>query len=372
MSMRVKPIHQRERIKNIILCFTFICSFINYSAFAETDTEYTVLANLVYFRPMIYIPEKAQPCQGVRVSERSILTSPECQKKVLGALEQAVPVEAMNSDSVSIGHIKASYSKAAESSLLSIELDAGDSHYEPLSVSTGNASNDTELMAYYLEYNDGIEFVEQIFSFDMSTAGNRTTISLPNNNDSPDGALVSLHKKAFCVVSGDLCVMISSLQGISSRSLTLPGKELTCVQEANKTYHFNCGSRTVKYCRESFPFLVNGACKNPLSGQHCTFTSLYVPPGEFCPGGAGDDNITCGSCSAYYVYCTGNYNPTTVTCKPRGCMPGCKGKPDSEDSNLIAPIVGSVVGGLALIGTIVAVTGCLIYKYRYRATYQNL
>ncbi len=88
--MKAKSSHQKDRIKNITFYSVLICSCINHSAFAETDTEDGVLSNLVYFQPQIYIPEKAQPCQSIRVSDDPILTSTACYKKIFHMTRQAL------------------------------------------------------------------------------------------------------------------------------------------------------------------------------------------------------------------------------------------------------------------------------------------
>ncbi|WP_448216891.1 hypothetical protein [Endozoicomonas sp. 2B-B] len=365
--IKAKPSHQKDRIKNIIFYSVLICSYINHSAFAETDTEDGVLSNLVYFQPQIYIPEKAQPCQGIRVSDDRVLTSKACYKKIFHMARQALTIEALNVDSLTIGRIKKLNSQAAASGFLPIKRNADNTIFKPLPLSSGNATRNTDAVVYYLENNDGLVVAKQAISLEELPVANQLTIPLPVSY-LPDGALVSQHQRALCTVSGDSCVVISSLLGVLNPTLTL--SEKTCIQEVVKTYHFHCGTRTLKYC-QVFPTLeATGTCINPLSGEKCDFDSLYIEEEQYPYYVGGGDTVKCTSCYAEYNHEDDpDDRSKKTTCKPKGCMPGCKDKPDNNGKNLIAPIVGGVAGGLVLIGT---VAGCLIYKYRHRASYQNL
>ena len=219
MNMKTESNQRRERNKNIIFCFAFICSLFNHSVFAETDTEDTVMANLVYFRPMIYIPEKAQLCQGVRVSKRGILTSPACQRKVIDVLEQSVPIEAMNSNSVSIGHIKASHNKAT--GFLFIEPEAGNSPYAPIKKEKSHyfillgqdyMGNSKELEIHYLLLNDeGALAVKNYITADLLFRTDKATAQMATLGHLPDGAVAGLGKHVHCIISGNTCLRADSL-----------------------------------------------------------------------------------------------------------------------------------------------------------------
>lgn len=377
--MKTAPHRQRERIKKNVFCFVFICGCINHSAFAETDTEDRVLANLVYFQPLIYIPEKTQPCQGIRISESSILTSPTCHRKVLDLMNQVTTMEVQNSDSVTIGFIKAS-NKETAIGLMSMESQAGTSLYTSLTVSTGRTTSNTDLTANYLvQSNEGMNVIKHPFAFGSKpSAVGQMLIQLPHGIHLPDGAAIKLKNTLFCVVADNACIrppyLLNSLKKDSDSRCP----------DVNSTYHFHCGRRAIGNCYENvvpgaaMSIHASGTCINPKSQEQCSFKSEFVVSFGTAGDAGKSDEITCSSCLARYIF-TSSSEPyeygSTVDCNPQGCMPGCKNKPDSKQSKkrLIAPIVGGIGGGFLLMNVVIGtVVGCLYYKYRHRAKYQKM
>ena len=386
ISMKAKQCQLKERIGKVIFCFIFVFNFSKHPVFAEEDTQENAFANLIYFQPRIHIAEKAEPCLGVRVSKKQIFTSPSCARQIFALFKQGVEVNVLNPGGVILGQIQTSHDRADAAGFLSIELYADNLPYQPPVMSTTNATNGIELSAYYmLESNEEVNVTKHYFTFDsQQNAGVQTLIKLPSDISLPDGAPVKLRNKLFCVVVGDTCIRSSYLLSAfkNDNDPRCPG--------ANGTYHFHCGERAIDDCSEDVTpgvgvdTTVSGTCVNPESKEQCTFDSLYTQ--NFDPDGGGyagrHDYITCKSCSAKYSWSSSPDLPgKLVLCKPKGCMPGCKGKPDPKPDpkhsgkNSVDAIVGGTIGGvaaLAVIGAIVSVAGCLIYKRHHRATYQNL
>lgn len=380
--MKTKQCLLKEQIGNVIFFFLFIISFSKQSVYAEEDTEGKAFANLVYFQPRIYIAEKAQPCIGVRVSKKQILTSPSCAKEMLALFKQAVEINVLSPDGVKLGHIQTSHNGSAKAGLLSIDLYADNLPYQPSVMSTVNATNGTELSAYYMRGSD--ERMNVTFTFDsQQNSGVQTMIKLPSDFSIPDGAPVKLRNKLFCVVVGDTCIRLSYLLNAFAKD-----NDPRCPR-ANATYYFNCGERERDSCSQDISawginIHASGACVNPESKEHCTFDSLFTfVPGAGSLGYTGaSDVIKCKSCSAQYALTISPPLPDRefVICTPKGCMPGCKDKPDPKpdpkhsDKKPVNSIVEWTVGGVAAVALIgaMATLGYMIYKRRHRATYQGL
>ncbi|WP_257291880.1 hypothetical protein [Endozoicomonas sp. ONNA1] len=384
--MKTKQCLLKKRTGNIIFCFLFIISFSKQPVFAEEDTEGNASVNLVYFQPRIYIAEKAQPCIGVRVSKKQILTSPSCAKEILALFKQAVEINVLSPAGVKLGHVQTSHNRSAKAGLLSIDLYADNLPYQPPVMSTVNATNGTELSAYYMRGSDEeMNVTKHYFTFDdQKNSGVQTMIKLPSDISIPDGAPVKLRNKLFCVVVGDTCIRSSYLLNAFAKD-----NDPRC-PKANATYYFNCGKRAIDNCHqdispeEGIDIHASGACVNPESKEHCTFNSqLTFVPGAGSLGYMGAyDQIKCKSCSAQYSWTNSPPLPARkfVICTPKGCMPDCKDKPDPKPDpkhsgkKPVNSIVEWTVGGvatLALVGT-VATVGYLMYKRRHRANYQGL
>ncbi|WP_252179336.1 hypothetical protein [Endozoicomonas sp. 4G] len=152
---------------------------------------------------------------------------------------------------------------------------------------------------------------------------------------------------------------------------------------ANETYYFHCGERGIYNCsgivspEGSAGIEVNGTCVNPESKEQCTFYSSCVFNSDEMDYDGKLDFITCKSCSAQYKWSNSSLTGGKfVICRPKGCMPGCRGKPGPKHSgkhpagSIVEGIIGEVTA-FALMGAIASVC-YLVYKRRHRAAYQNL
>ncbi|WP_448216899.1 hypothetical protein [Endozoicomonas sp. 2B-B] len=373
--MKTEQCPLKKRIGNVIFCFFFIIHFSKQPVFAEENTEGNASANLVYFQPRIYIAEKAQPCMGVRISKKQIFTSPSCAKEILALFMQAVDINVLSPGGVRIGHIQTSHKRSAKAGLLSIDLYADNLPYQPPLISSVNTTNENELSAYYMRGSD--EGMNVTFTFDSQQNSRvQTMIKLPSDISIPDGAPVKLRNKLFCVVVGDTCIRSSYLLNAFAKD-----NDPRC-PDANRTYYFHCRERGIYDCveavsPEAIAIEVNGTCINPDSEEQCTFYSLYVFNSDEMNYEGKGDVIACKSCSAQYEWSNSLSNPGKyVICNPKGCMPGCTGKPDPKHSGkkTVNAIVEWTVGGVAAVALISAVAsvGYLVYKRRHRATYQGL
>ncbi|WP_422133858.1 hypothetical protein [Endozoicomonas sp. ALD040] len=348
-------------------------------SFAEENTQGNAFENLVYFQPRIYIAEKAQPCIGVRVSKKHIFTSPSCAKQILALFMQAVDINVLSPGSVKLGHIQTSHNRSATAGLLSIDLYADNLPYQPPVLSTVNVTNGIELTAYYMQQGDEeMNVTKHYFIFDsQQNSGVQTMIKLPSDISIPDGAPVRLRNQLFCVVVSDTCIRSSYLLNASAKDYD-PG-----CPRANDTYYFHCRERGMYNCSEVISpegvagLDVNGSCVNPKSKEQCTFNSSYAFNSDEMDYERKGDFITCKSCSAQYTWSNSSLTGSkSVICRPKGCMPGCKGKPDPKHSgkkpaDSIGEGVAGEVAAFVLIGVIASV-GYLIYKLYHRANYQSL
>ena len=334
------------------------------------EPEDSVQMNLVYFAPSVHIPEKALPCQGVRLVGSRIITSPSCYKRILSLLDQTVILGVSNVEGENIGFIKTANAERVRTGYLLMEPASENIFKSSISFSSANLRGNTELTVHYLDMNnEPPEITGQPLNIEPDS-GDSPFIQLPPDAYWPDGAVVEFKDKLLCIVSGGLCLRPKSFIRAYHLDSTF-----NCKQLAEQAF-FNCGERLITTCKESKDDLrVFGNCTNPRSNENCVFVSAYVINNSE-DGFGYFDIVNCHSCDASHSDYNWNDNPrNTTNCLPSDCIGGCPGggKDNSNQGNkLIAPILGSIAGGVIVIGTVTSVAGYLIYRHRRQAGYQKM
>ena len=293
----------------------------------------------------------------------------------------SVSIEVLDAEGESKGQVKAGYGTHLSLNGLSTGGKQSNTTDYPVSLGQDYIGRSSDLAAHYLVLNDeGALPVKHPISADSFFKTDNQTVAQTNTAvHLPDGAVIALGKHPFCIISGDTCFRTDSLAQAYQKI-----SDSECQDIAQKSYHYNCGkNRTITSCDyatgydvSGFYFRLGGTCINSKSGEKCTFDSLYSGDDQWNLG--IEDNIDCSKCSAQYLNTTIFNNPQYENkCSPSKCIGGCPGSNKNSGTGhvLVAPIVGSVVGGIALIGTIslvATVAGCLIYKHKHRSSYQEL
>ena len=373
-------------IKNTALfVLWFLACFFN-SPHAEEGND-DIQRRMVYFSPEVFIAEKSQPCQGVLLSNNGILTSPACYLKALSLMDHQI--EVLNEESHIIGRIVGRTENRCSGSLSNyffLERDSDLPIYKDIHFFTGGVAGKTELAVNYLSFDDkGAIALKHTFDVNPSDE-DEPRAYLPADNNLPDGAVVGIKGKLLCIVSGNRCLRRGAFtptvhqDDYSTCDLSLLS------HMANISYFFECRDSVISDCCLYYGSLnVYGTCVNPCSHQRCPFyievvSNIYGDVNDFC---GGIVQVWCSDCYSEFYYSDYGWYPNCgltefpesgKDCNPKGCIPGCKSKPDKDGcgNSLIAPIAGAITGGAVLLGTAATIVGCLIYKYRHKVGYQKI